>query len=161
VPLWEQHPASAETFRSFCSSADKLTAADWKRLVAAYQFENRFGLSERESEIIFHACSSSEDVSSEPMLSLAEFCCCLVQVAHMTSVCPRPHNSAAASKQDKSRALGVMCRFLQNPQAPFERDAVVASHAAQVPACARCNCARYSAHCASAAWRCVRSLRGG
>jgi len=137
VPLWEQHPAAAETFRAFCTGMDKMSQGDWQRLAAAFQFENKFGLSERESEIIFHACSSSDDASPDACLSLAEFCSCLVQVAHLTSIHPRPHDAAAASKQDKSRALASICHFLQNPGAPFEREAAMALHVAQVQKHAR------------------------
>ena len=65
VPLWEQHPAAAETFRAFCTGMDKMSQGDWQRLAAAFQFENKFGLSERESEISFHACSCSDDAGFE------------------------------------------------------------------------------------------------
>ena len=136
VPLWEQHPAAAETFRNFCTCGDKLSLEDWRRLISAFQFEKRFDLSERESEIIFHACSSCDDANNEPALSLAEFCLCLVQVAHLTCVYPRPHDATSASKAGKSRALGAICHFLQNPEAPFERDAAMAMHVAQVSAAA-------------------------
>ncbi len=132
MPLWEQHPAAAETFRAFCSGGDRLTVADWRRLISEFQFERRFGLSERESEIIFHASSGSDDAGLEPALSLSEFCLCLVQVAHLTSISPRPHDAAAATKQEKSRALGAVCHFLQNPEAAFDREAAMAMHVAQV-----------------------------
>jgi hypothetical protein len=147
VPLWEQHPAASETFRAFCTGYSKLTLGDWRRFVAEFQFENKFGLSERESDIIFHASSSCDDSCQEPSLHLSDFCCCLVQVAHLTSISPRPHDSAAASRQEKSRALGAICHFLQNPDAPLEPAAL---HVAQVAARARV-CACHTSHRAPAA----------
>ncbi len=108
--------------------------SDWRRLITEFQFEKRFGLSERESEVIFLACSSCEDAGSEPSLSLSEFCLCLVQVAHLTSIFPRPPDSSSVSKQEKSRALGAICHFLQNPEATVERNAALALHVAQVAA---------------------------
>jgi hypothetical protein len=146
VPLWEQHPAAAETFRAFLSAGDRLTATDWRRLTCKFQFEQRFGLSERESDIIFHASSSSDDAGAEPALSLSEFCLCLVQVAHLTSICPRPHDAAAATKQEKSRALGAVCHFLQNPEAAFDREAAMAMHVAQVTARAAAAAAMLTHH---------------
>ena len=139
VPLWEQHPAAAETFRAFCTACDRLTFDDWRRLITEFQLENKFGLSERESDIIFHGCSSSDDATSEPCLHLSDFCSCLVQVAYLTAISPRPHESNSTSRQAKSRALGAICHFLQNPEAPFEREAAVALHVAQVtaPGCRR------------------------
>ena len=134
VPLWEQHPAAAETFRAFCTGCDRLSFDDWRRLITEFQFENKFGLSERESDIIFHGCSSSDDATSEPSLHLSEFCSCLVQVAYLTAISPRPQESNSTSRQAKSRALGAICHFLQNPAAPFEREAAVALHLAQVAA---------------------------
>jgi hypothetical protein len=124
---------------------------DWRRLTTDFQFEKRFGLSERESEIIFHACSSSEDASSEAALSLGEFCLCLVQVAHLTCIAPRPQDAASASKQDKSRALGAICHFLQNPEVPFERDAAMALHVAQVGTAAAAAAASAAAAAAATA----------
>jgi hypothetical protein len=146
VPLWEQHPAAAETFRFFSTASDRMTFGDWRRLITEFQFANRFGLSERDSEIIFAACSSNTDDSSEPCLSISEFCTCLIQVAHLSAICPKTGDANASSRQGKSRALAAICHFLQNPDATIERDAAMALQLVQVSVPPLQDCTVISTH---------------